>query len=156
MPFAEGDKLCRDKGATMPVIERDPYGEDIAEFMGNYVNGFMGETSIWLGRSIQRIYRDRLKGLYVVGRSLFLLLLSCSCLPVLPGLAWVLLNNICTLFSRSLYKSGINLSLWHFWFQLLDLRTGVNAMGHLAMESLCGLEVTQMKLSISNHGILSL
>ena len=50
MPFAEGDKLCRDKGATMPVIERDPYGEDIAEFMGNYVNGFMGETSIWLGR----------------------------------------------------------------------------------------------------------
>ena len=28
---------------------------------------------------------------------------SCSFLTLLPGLAWVLLNNICILFSRSLY-----------------------------------------------------
>ena len=30
----------------------------------------------------------------------------CSCLPVLPGPAWVLLNKICILFSRSLYTAS--------------------------------------------------
>ena len=32
---------------------------------------------------------------------------SCSCLPDLPGFAWVLLSKICILFSRSLYVSEI-------------------------------------------------
>ena len=47
------------------------------------------------------LYRDRLKGLYVVARNFSLL--ACSCLTVLPGPAWLLLNKICIPFSRSLY-----------------------------------------------------
>ena len=44
------------------------------------------------------LHRDRLKCLYVVARSLFLLLLTCSAQP------WVLLSKICILFCRSLYN----------------------------------------------------
>ena len=35
---------------------------------------------------------------------------SCSCLPVLPDPAWVLLSKICILFSRSLYSGITKLS----------------------------------------------
>ena len=53
MTFDQGEQLCRDKGVTMPVMERFPYAEDIAEFLGTRVNGNQGETSIWLGNRIQ-------------------------------------------------------------------------------------------------------
>ena len=47
---------------------------------------------------VYRSYRDRLKGFMWLRE-----FCSCSCLPVLPGPAWVLLSKICILFCRSLY-----------------------------------------------------
>ena len=39
----------------------------------------------------------------------------CSCLPVLPGLAWVVLSKICILFSQSLYISQLRHGVPLFW-----------------------------------------
>ena len=52
MAFAPGQQLCKDKGATMPVMESYPYADDIAEFKGWRINGNQGEASIWLGNQI--------------------------------------------------------------------------------------------------------
>ena len=49
MTFDQGEQLCKDKGATMPVMESYPYAEDIAEFLGLHADA---ETSIWLGNQI--------------------------------------------------------------------------------------------------------
>ena len=51
IPFAEGEKLCRDKGAALPVMESYSYGQDIAEFMGTSVNN-VERASFWLGKYI--------------------------------------------------------------------------------------------------------
>ena len=49
LTYVEGKRFCQNKGATMPIMERYSYAEDIADFLGTRVNGNQGETSIWLG-----------------------------------------------------------------------------------------------------------
>ena len=55
--------MCKDKGATMPIMESYPYAEDIAEFIGTRVNGIQQEgTLIWLGDNIQSCTKRLLLG----------------------------------------------------------------------------------------------
>ena len=63
--------------------------------IGHYVHGYP-YFPVQAERRVQ--YRDRLKGLYVVARNFFLLLLNFS--------AWLLLNKICKSLFRALYSNG--------------------------------------------------
>ena len=49
MTFGQAEQRCKDKGATLPIMERYSYGEDMAEFLGLPVNS---HRTIWLGKQI--------------------------------------------------------------------------------------------------------